>query len=103
MKDTITAVRGLEIHDSRSNPIVPVFVELRDGTKVSASVPSGARIGENEAVELRDGDNARYLEKGVLKAVNNGGAHAENSVDIQEFMAVPVGAPHRLAKDYGML
>jgi enolase len=175
MKDTITAVSGLEILDSRGNPTVRVFVELSDGTKTSASVPSGASTGENEAIELRDNDKSRYLGKGVLKAVNNvntviapallgrpassqraidqlmldldgtdnksklganailgvsmavaraaadsvglplyrylggagarripvpamniinGGAHADNSVDIQEFMAVPVGAPN---------
>jgi len=174
MKDTITAVRGMEILDSRGNPTVRVFVELSDGTRASASVPSGASTGENEAIELRDGDKKRYLGKGVLKAVDNvnsiispaligmsateqvaldrvmialdgtdnksnlganailgvsmaaaraaayslglplyrylggtgarripvpamniinGGAHADNSVDIQEFMAVPVGAP----------
>ena len=174
MKDTITAVRAMEILDSRGNPTVRVFVELQDGTKASASVPSGASTGENEAIELRDGDKNRYLGKGVLKAVTNvntiispavlgmsaagqvavdqrmveldgtdnksklganailgvsmavaraaaqsfglplyrylggtgarripvpamniinGGAHADNSVDIQEFMAVPVGAP----------
>jgi enolase len=164
----------MEILDSRGNPTVRVFVELSDGTKASASVPSGASTGENEAIELRDEDKTRYLGKGVLKAVNNvntiispeligmpaseqvlvdhkmleldgtenksklganailgvsmavaraaaesvglplyrylggtgarripvpamniinGGAHADNSVDIQEFMAVPVGAP----------
>ena len=71
MKDTISAVRGMEILDSRGNPTVRVFVELSDGTKVSASVPSGASTGENEAIELRDGDNTRYLGKGVLKAINN--------------------------------
>jgi enolase len=164
----------MEILDSRGNPTVRVFVELNDGTRSSASVPSGASTGENEAIELRDGDKGRYLGKGVLKAVDNvnaiiapavlgmsasaqvavdhrmieldgtdnksklganailgvsmavaraaaqsrglplyrylggtaarripvpamniinGGAHADNSVDIQEFMAVPVGAP----------
>ncbi|MEE4134807.1 MAG: phosphopyruvate hydratase [Desulforhopalus sp.] len=174
MKDAIKSVKGLEILDSRGNPTVRVFVELADGTKASASVPSGASTGENEAIELRDGDKRRYLGKGVRKAVANvetvigpavigmpassqvavdrlmleldgttnksklganamlgvsmavaraaaasarlplyrylggsgarripvpamniinGGAHADNSVDIQEFMAVPVGAP----------
>ena len=164
----------MEILDSRGNPTVRVFVELSDGTRSSASVPSGASTGENEAIELRDGDKDRYLGKGVQKAVANvntligpavlgmsaagqvavdhkmieldgtdnksrlganailgvsmavaraaaesrglplyrylggtaarripvpamniinGGAHADNSVDIQEFMAVPVGAP----------
>lgn len=174
MRDTITAVRAMEILDSRGNPTVRVFVELADHTTVSASVPSGASTGENEAIELRDGNMGRYLGKGVLKAVENvntiicpelvgmsalqqvaidqkmldldgtenksklganailgvsmavaraaaqsaglplyqylggtgarripvpamniinGGAHADNSVDIQEFMAVPIGAP----------
>ena len=174
MSGKITAVKAMEILDSRGNPTVRVFVVLDDGTTVSASVPSGASTGENEAIELRDGDAGRYLGKGVLKAVANvnetiaprligmaagdqttidrlmidldgtsnksalganailgvsmavaraaaaslglplyrylggtacrripvpamniinGGAHADNSVDIQEFMAVPFGAP----------
>lgn len=174
MAGKITAIRAMEILDSRGNPTVRVFVHLDDGTVASASVPSGASTGENEAIELRDGDTARYLGKGVLKAVANandvlgpaligrqatdqvaidrlmidldgtankaklganailgvsmavaraaadslhiplyrylggtaarripvpamniinGGAHADNSVDIQEFMAVPLGAP----------
>ncbi|OEU57977.1 MAG: phosphopyruvate hydratase [Desulfobulbaceae bacterium S3730MH12] len=174
MTRTITSVRAMEILDSRGNPTVRVFVELSDGTTAAASVPSGASTGENEAIELRDGDKKRYLGKGVLKAVENvnisigpevvgmsaedqsgidfrmleidgtenksnlganailgvsmavaraaalsvglplyrylggtgvrripvpamniinGGEHADNSVDFQEFMAVPVGAP----------
>ena len=174
MAGKISAVQAMEILDSRGNPTVRVFVELSDGTKASASVPSGASTGENEAIELRDGDKKRYLGKGVLKAVKNvntiiapqvigmpatgqaeidytmlkldgtdnksklganailgvsmavaraaatstglplyqylggtgarripvpamniinGGAHADNSVDIQEFMATPLGAP----------
>ena len=71
MKASITAVNALEILDSRGNPTVRVFVALSDGTRVSASVPSGASTGANEAVELRDGDKARYGGKGVLKAVAN--------------------------------
>ena len=71
MAGKITAVRAMEILDSRGNPTVRVFVELSDGTAVSASVPSGASTGENEAIELRDGDSGRYLGKGVLKAVAN--------------------------------
>jgi len=67
----IKSVRALEILDSRGNPTVRVFVTLEDGTKVSASVPSGASTGEYEAVELRDGDPARYGGKGVKKAVAN--------------------------------
>ncbi len=175
MKDsTIKSIKALEILDSRGNPTVKVFMTLNDGTKVSASVPSGASTGEYEAVELRDGDMNRYAGKGVLKAVQNvneriapviigldalnqaqidntmikldgthnkanlganailgvsiaaakaaakssnvelyqylggtdarrvpvpcmniinGGEHADNSVDFQEFMAVPIGAP----------
>ncbi len=170
---TISNIRAIEILDSRGNPTVRVFVTLEDGTKVSASVPSGASTGEYEAVELRDGDQARYGGKGVLKAcanvndiiapdiigldaceqamidrlmieldgtenksrlganailgvsmavakaaaqsqgtdlyrylggsearripvpcmnILNGGEHADNSVDFQEFMAVPLGA-----------
>ena len=170
----ICDVSAMEILDSRGNPTVRVFVELDSGEKVSASVPSGASTGENEAVELRDGDKGRYGGKGVLKAVTNvnevlgpgllgmdparqgqvdrmmiemdgtpnkgklganailgvsmavaraaamdcglplyaylggcgarrlpvpmmniinGGKHAENSVDLQEFMIFPVGAP----------
>jgi enolase len=173
MKRAIRAVRGAEILDSRGNPTVRVQVELESGITASASVPSGASTGENEAVELRDGDK-RYGGKGVLKAVAavndviaprlvgidptrqpeidrlliefdgtpnkaklganailgvsmavarsaanavglplyaylggpaakrlpmpmmnvlNGGKHADNSVDFQEFMIVPVGAP----------
>ena len=174
MSSKITSVRGLEILDSRGNPTVRVFVTVDDYLTVSASVPSGASTGENEAVELRDGDKSRYGGKGVLKAVANvndviapelvgmdpakqaeidlkmidldgtpnkgklganailgvsmavaraaaevaelplyaylggpgatripvpmmnilnGGKHADNSVDLQEFMAMPVGAP----------
>ncbi len=170
----IASVRALEILDSRGNPTVRAYVELKEGTQVSASVPSGASTGENEAVEKRDGDKARYGGKGVLQAVRafnevlgpgvagmdpgrqaeidrlliemdgtpnkeryganailgismavaraaaasqrrplyaylggeearplpvpminilNGGKHSDNSVDLQEFMVVPVGAP----------
>ena len=173
-RSTISKIRAMEILDSRGNPTVRVFVELSDGTESCASVPSGASTGENEAVELRDGDNSRYAGKGVIKAVSNvteiigppligvdaseqalidrlmiemdgtenksklganailgvsmavaraaaqsariplyqylggvgarrlpipcmnivnGGQHADNSVDVQEFMAVPIGAP----------
>jgi len=174
LSSKITSVRALEILDSRGNPTVRVFVTVDDCLTVSASVPSGASTGENEAVELRDGDKSRYGGKGVLKAVANvndvigpkligmdptkqaeidlmmieldgtpnkgelganailgvsmavaraaaevaelplyaylggpgatripvpmmnilnGGKHADNSVDLQEFMAMPVGAP----------
>jgi enolase len=170
----IAAIHALEILDSRGNPTVRVYVTLAGGIVASTSVPSGASTGENEAVELRDGDRQRYGGKGVQKAVAtvnniiaprlvgidvtrqaeidrllidldgtsnkarlgantilgvsmaaagaaavaaelplyaylgglgarrlpmpmmnvlNGGKHADNNVDFQEFMIVPVGAP----------
>lgn len=169
----IKQVRAREILDSRGNPTIEVDVILDNGVLGRAAVPSGASTGENEALELRDGDKKRYLGKGVLKAVNNvntviaskikgltpdfreidrllikedgtenksklganailgvslaiakaaalskkqplykflggenakilpvpfmnilnGGMHADNNLDIQEFMIVPVGAP----------
>ncbi|WP_339133002.1 MAG: phosphopyruvate hydratase [Candidatus Electrothrix sp. GW3-4] len=173
-RPTLSAIQAMEILDSRGVPTVRVFVELNNGISASASVPSGASTGENEAIELRDQDRKRYLGKGVLQAVANvrqliapallgmdpfdqalidqqmialdgtrnkerlganailgvsmavakaaaqaaglplyrylggagvrrlpapcmnivnGGAHADNSVDFQEFMAVPIGAP----------
>lgn len=173
-KATISDLRAMEILDSRGNPTLRVFIELSNGIQTCASVPSGASTGKNEAIELRDGDPARYAGKGVLTAVQNveniikpalsgmeitqqstidrcmirldgteykselganamlgvsmaaaraaaihtglplyqylggsascripvpcmnivnGGEHADNSVDFQEFMAVPAGAP----------
>ncbi len=67
----IMDVFAREILDSRGNPTIEVEVTLADGTTGRAAVPSGASTGENEAVELRDGDKKRYLGKGVLKAVKN--------------------------------
>ncbi|MCR5618092.1 MAG: phosphopyruvate hydratase [Clostridiales bacterium] len=174
MKMTIEKVTGREILDSRGNPTVEAEVLLSDGTVATGTAPSGASTGEFEALELRDGDKARYLGKGVTKAVENintiiydavkgldasdtykvdnamikadgtkdksklganailavsiacaraaakslgiplyrflggvsgnrlpvpmmnilnGGAHATNTVDVQEFMIMPVGAP----------
>jgi len=167
---------GLEILDSRGNPTLAVEVETSDGGRGAAAVPSGASTGAREALELRDGDKARYLGKGVIQAVShvngelaklvtgmklsglneqaaldtamiecdgsdtksrlganallgvslaaahaaanasktplyrfldpkshvlpapmmnviNGGAHADNNVDLQEFMLFPLGAP----------
>lgn len=170
----IESVHAREILDSRGNPTIEVDVVLEDGAYARASVPSGASTGENEAVELRDGDKTRYGGKGVRKAINhinteiaaalegwaatdqigidkllnqmdgtenksnlganailgvslavaraaaaslgmplyryiggvnahvlptpmmnilNGGKHADNSTDFQEFMILPVGAP----------
>lgn len=170
----IKSVRGIEILDSRGNPTVEAEVVLDSGVRGRAAVPSGASTGSREAVELRDGDETRYLGKGVKRAICNideeiaaavtgmagddqraldvrlieldgtpnkarlganallavslatakavaeeagqplyrsladresytmpvpmmniinGGAHANNSIDIQEFMILPVGAP----------
>ena len=179
----IVDIVGREILDSRGNPTVECDVLLESGTMGRAAVPSGASTGSREAIELRDGDKARYLGKGVLKAVEhvnteiseavlgldaseqafldrtlieldgtenksrlganatlavsmavaraaaeeaglplyryfggsgamqmpvpmmnvvNGGAHANNNLDLQEFMIIPVGAPSfREAMRYG--
>ena len=67
----IRNVHAREILDSRGNPTVEVEVTLESGVMGRASVPSGASTGENEALELRDGDKSRYLGKGVQKAVDN--------------------------------
>jgi len=67
----IEKVFAREILDSRGNPTVEVDVTLECGIMGRAAVPSGASTGENEALELRDGDKGRYLGKGTLKAVNN--------------------------------
>ncbi|HEY7679710.1 MAG TPA: hypothetical protein VIC04_04265, partial [Terriglobia bacterium] len=64
-------VEGREVLDSRGNPTVEAEVMLESGVVGWAAVPSGASTGEHEAVELRDGDPARYLGKGVLRAVEN--------------------------------
>jgi enolase len=175
MNCVIASAHALEILDSRGNPTLRVLLRLSNGITASSSVPSGASTGENEAVELRDGDKKRYGGKGVLKAVDNvnkviapqvtglnpanqaqidrlmieldgtsnkkklgansilgvsmavaraaakaaglplyaylggpsavrlpvpmmnilnGGKHADNSVDFQEFMVMPIGAPN---------
>lgn len=67
----IKNVKAREILDSRGNPTIEVDVKLENGIVATASVPSGASTGENEAVELRDGDKGRYGGKGVLRAVAN--------------------------------
>ena len=68
---TIVDIQAREILDSRGNPTVEVDVILDEGAAGRAAVPSGASTGEHEALELRDGDPARYLGKGVTKAVRN--------------------------------
>jgi enolase 1/2/3 len=91
----ITKVAGREILDSRGNPTVEADVFLADGSMGRAAVPSGASTGEHEAVELRDGDEARYLGKGTLNAVENietaiapqvGGMDATDQRAIDAFM-----------------
>ncbi|MGA2266592.1 MAG: phosphopyruvate hydratase, partial [Phycisphaerae bacterium] len=67
MSTTIKAVKARQILDSRGNPTVEVDVLLAGGVLGRSAVPSGASTGENEAVELRDGDKKVYSGKGVLK------------------------------------
>lgn len=67
----ITQVQALEVLDSRGRPTLSVAIELADGTRAEAGVPSGASTGTREAVELRDGDPARFGGAGVLTAVGN--------------------------------
>ncbi len=71
MSTTIIEVHGREILDSRGNPTVEAVVVLEDQSYGEAAVPSGASTGEHEAIELRDGDPARYGGKGVLNAVEH--------------------------------
>ena len=71
MTDRIISIEAMEILDSRGNPTIRTRVSLENGVCGTASVPSGASTGENEALELRDGDKSRYGGKGVLKAVEN--------------------------------
>jgi enolase len=81
----IQNVHAREILDSRGNPTVEVEVILESGVMGRASVPSGASTGENEALELRDGDKTRYLGKGVMKAVDN-----VNNIIAPEIIGMPV-------------
>ena len=100
----IVKVHGREVLDSRGNPTVEVEVTLEDGTKARAIVPSGASTGESEALELRDGDKARYGGKGVLKAVENvntklapavEGLEATNQVLVDRTMLELDGTPFK--------
>ncbi|MBN2666562.1 MAG: phosphopyruvate hydratase [Bacteroidales bacterium] len=81
----IVSVHAREILDSRGNPTIEVDVQTASGYQGRAAVPSGASTGENEALELRDGDKSRYLGKGVLKAVHN-----VNSVIAEEIIGMDV-------------
>ncbi|HVV60276.1 MAG TPA: phosphopyruvate hydratase [Pseudolabrys sp.] len=100
----ITDIIGREILDSRGNPTVEVDVELDDGSKGRAAVPSGASTGAHEAVELRDGDKSRYGGKGVRKAVAAvngeifdaiGGMDAEAQAKIDETLIALDGTPNK--------
>jgi enolase len=100
----IVDIIGREILDSRGNPTVEVDVVLEDGSRGRAGVPSGASTGAHEAVELRDGDKARYLGKGVRRAVEAvngeifdaiGGMDAEAQAQIDETMIALDGTPNK--------
>ena len=100
----IIDVHARQILDSRGNPTVEVDVTLEDGSLGRAAVPSGASTGAHEAVELRDGDKAKYLGKGVLKAVEAvngeildsvGGMDAENQAAIDDTMINLDGTPNK--------
>jgi enolase len=100
----IVKITGREILDSRGNPTVEADVTLADGSMGRAAVPSGASTGEHEAVELRDGDKARYLGKGVQKAVANisgeifetlAGADATRQAEIDRQMIELDGTPNK--------
>src|SRR5262245_49274256 len=100
----IVDITAREILDSRGTPTVEVDVLLEDGSKGRAAVPSGASTGAHEAVELRDGDKARYQGKGVRKAVAAvngeifdavGGMDAEGQVKIDETLIALDGTPNK--------
>lgn len=100
----VEVVQAMEILDSRGNPTIRVQVKLANGIAASASVPSGASTGENEAVELRDGDKKRYGGKGVLKAVSNvneivapklTGMDASRQAEIDRLMIELDGTPNK--------
>ena len=100
----IIDITAREILDSRGNPTVEVDVTLEDGSMGRAAVPSGASTGAHEAMELRDGDKARYLGKGVTKAVDAvngeifeaiGGYDAEDQTNIDQTMIDLDGTPNK--------
>ncbi len=104
MSTTIVDIQAREILDSRGNPTIEVDVYLESGAMGRAAVPSGASTGENEALELRDGDSKRYLGKGVLKAVENvnniiaeelEGWDAFDQVGIDRFLIQLDGTPNK--------
>ena len=100
----ISHILGLEVLDSRGNPTIEVDVQLNDGSFGRSIVPSGASTGKHEAVELRDGDNNRYIGKGVLNAIDNVnkiiakqliGMNALNQAKIDQTMIALDGTPNK--------
>src|SRR5579864_2239334 len=100
----IVDISAREILDSRGNPTIEAEVTLDSGAAGRAAVPSGASTGAHEAVELRDGDKARYGGKGVLKAVEHaegeildaiGGMEASEQVAIDNTMIDLDGTPNK--------
>ncbi len=100
----IKKITAREILDSRGNPTIQATVELINGIKATASVPSGASTGIHEALELRDGDKKRYGGKGVLKAVNNvnkkiatllKGRNVTEQIKLDELMIKLDGTPNK--------
>ena len=100
----ISHILGLEVLDSRGNPTIEVDVQLNDGSFGRAIGPSGASTGKHEAVELRDGDNKRYIGKGVLNAIDNVnkiiakqliGMNALNQAKIDQTMIALDGTPNK--------
>ena len=101
---TIISVHAREILDSRGNPTIEADVTLASGAAGRAAVPSGASTGEHEAVELRDGDQKRFLGKGVLEAVKNvnevigprlEGMSAEEQIAVDYAMLELDGTPNK--------
>src|SRR3989475_5534918 len=101
---TIISVHAREILDSRGNPTIEADVTLASGAAGRAAVPSGASTGEHEAVELRDGDQKRFLGKGVLEAVKNvnevigprlEGMSAEGQIAVDYAMLELDGTPNK--------
>ena len=103
-KPEIKKITGREIIDSRGNPTVEAVVLLTDGTLARGTAPSGASTGEFEALELRDGDEKRYLGKGVTRAAGNinnvigpllEGKDASDIYAIDEYMKKEDGTPEK--------
>src|SRR6478735_7127929 len=101
---SIARIQAREILDSRGNPTVEADVHLAGGSMGTAAVPSGASTGEHEAWELRDGDDTRWLGKGVTKAVDNvneviakelEGMDAADQVMIDNLMIAIDGTPNK--------